>query len=205
VESKVYIDGSRYVLVLKNVYNPAEDTWLTLKCALSVASRASHTHILVDVGSGTGVIGLSLALSSYADRIRYVVATDLNPCATINTLVNARLHGLAHLFDVAQCDNISCIRPTRSPVLIVYNTPYLPVNDEGLEALAWSGGLLETLRTINMASSYAKPCLVVCFSSLSGPEDKVLEALRASGFSVVCKLVEHVFFEDIVSVAACKP
>ncbi len=199
---KVYVDSARWVAVWPSVYEPAEDTWITLECGREAARAVRSVRLLVDVGSGTGVLGLTLALDASP---AYAVLLDINPCAALNSLDNARQWRLDALIDVAQCDNVSCLK-LRGRCIVVYNTPYLPVVDHDLEGLAWSGGARELLRTAEaVAESGPGCCIAVTFSSLAAHVDAVLTRLKSRGFRIICRRLKHVFFEDIVSVAACRP
>jgi len=135
----------------------------------------------------------------------YALLIDLNPCAAYCAHTNTASTGLGWLIDVAQCDSISCLRcPLPRGAVIIYNTPYLPVEDEGLEALAWSGGIDEASRAARFASRcIVEGCVVLVYSSLSGNEEEVLRPLSEAGFTVKRRGI-HMFFEDIVVATACR-
>ncbi len=194
---KYLVDFGGYrIAICDNVYEPAEDSWLTLETAEELLARLRSKPIIVDVGAGTGVIGLGLASGA-----SYVVAIDVNPCAVLCSLESCRASSLGHLVDVVQCDNITCLRRTWSrPLLIVYNTPYLPTEDSDLLGLSWSGGDREAKRVIRLASEMAAKelHLVVTTSSLSANIPKLMDYTRSLGLNVVGKKVKHYFFEDII-------
>ena len=202
---KLYLDARNFIYVFSTVYEPAEDTWLAVDCSVNVlAGLEWRPKLVVDVGSGTGAITATLLLRDSVSS--YTLMVDLSPCAALNSWANAKLLGYDALVDVAQCDNITCVRSGIDRVVAIYNTPYLPVEDDGgLETLAWSGGLKEATRLVELLSSIGRGCAVVVFSSLSGDERAVVRAMARRGFKVVCRLTLHVFFEDIVALAACKP
>lgn len=187
----------------KYVYEPAEDTWLALDAINRLCSSSNGARICMDIGTGTGILGLeciSKCGSSYA------VLSDLNPCAAYCARVNAEKLGVDAYADIVQCDSLSCLRcqPAIANIAIVYNTPYLPVEEYDIEALAWSGGLCEALRAAGYAvNCIVKGCIVLVYSSLSGDDSSIIKAFMDSGFQVE-RIVRHVFFEDIKVVKACK-
>ena len=152
---------------------------------------------MVDVGSGTGVLGLSCAHAS-----SYTLLIDVNPCAVLCSKRNAAANRLDAVTDVVQCDNVTCLRSLGGG-LLVYNTPYLPVEDAGCLGAAWSGGLREALRAAQQAPRLGAECIVLVYSSLSGDDRKLLGLLEAQGFRAAKKRL-HVFFEDIVVASACR-
>ena len=194
---KVYLDSVRAICVCEHVYEPAEDTWLAIEAVKEIQGKCRPT-LCVDVGAGTGVLGLQCG--AYGS---YTVLIDVNPCAVYCSLLNSHRMGLDALVDVVQCDNITCIR-CPSEGLVVYNTPYLPVKDKGLEGLAWSGGIHEAERLARQVSACRRlKCVTLVYSSLSGSDKDVLDSLGSAGIAVRKKRL-HVFFEDILVVYGCK-
>lgn len=205
MEKTIVVDSGKRLYSCKNVYEPAEDTWLALGRLGNACSNAGGPGLCIDVGTGTGVLGLECTGKC---RV-YSILADLNPCAVYCALMNARRLGFDALTDIVQCDSLSCIRcgRTSSSILIVYNTPYLPVNDYsdlGLEALSWSGGLHEAARAARYAvDCVLKGCILLVYSSLSGDDSSIVRQLIDAGFRVE-KIIEHYFFEDIMVVMACR-
>ena len=154
-------------------------------------------RLVVDLGSGTGVLGLSCARAA-----GYTVLIDVSPCAVECSKLNAAANGLDAFVDVVQCDNATCLRGLRGG-LLVYNTPYLPVEDTGCLGAAWSGGLREAMRAAVHAAGLDAGCIVLVYSSLSGDDKGLLDLLEAQGFRVD-KSRLHVFFEDIVVASGCR-
>ena len=182
----------------ENVYEPAEDSWLALDILDEILAGNSY-DIVLDVGCGTGVLGVYVA----AKTKTYTVLIDVNPCAVYCAKANSGRANLGVYVDIAQCDNATCIRRLGAGTLVVYNTPYLPVEEyDDLLGLAWSGGLREARRIVDIAGDWAD-CIVLVYSSLSGDDSRLIEKLRALGFSVERYKI-HFFFEDIVGVRACR-
>lgn len=163
--------SSEFELDPKQVYQPAEDSWLLLQAAWSEVN-ASDT--ILEVGVGTGVI------SEQFLQTHFIVATDINPHAVqiayqrgITVIRTDLFFGLCTRFD-----------------LILFNPPYLPTKyeermDDWLEYALDGGedGCCTIERFFAQARSYlAKDGRVlVLFSSLN-PERRVHEILQRYGW-----------------------
>ena len=108
------------------VYPPSEDSILFIE---SLDVRPGER--ILEIGCGSGVVSIHCALNGCK-----VTAGDINPFAVELAQRNADSNGV----DIDICltdvyDNIEGRFDT-----ILFNLPYLPVEDEGLLAKAWSGG-----------------------------------------------------------------
>jgi len=189
------------------VYEPAEDTWLAWGMVEKLLS-SRRFRVCVDVGTGTGALA-----AACMRRVPLVAATDINPCAAICAHRNLSALGPAAVAGVVQCDTVSCLRCPLEEALLVYNTPYLPPPGEGeprshplLEA-SWSGGLPVVREAARLLAGCAGrgSCVVLVYSSLTGPRGEVLRPLLGEGLHVVAEERLHRFFEDIVVTVACRP
>lgn len=93
----------------------------------AVRTAAPEALRIADLGTGSGILAVSLALERPCAR---VVAADRSPSALALTAVNARRHGVAaRVFPVAS-DWLSAF--ARRPLfdLVVANPPYVPVTDQ---------------------------------------------------------------------------
>lgn len=114
--------------MLEGVYSPSEDSYLLIEAAANLPLGR-----VLELCSGTGIVGLSLA-----SRASRVVAVDINPAAVMSTVANYRNRGLSGKLDALAGDLFS---PLRGRVfdLVIMNPPY--VEDDGAAGdLAWSGG-----------------------------------------------------------------
>jgi release factor glutamine methyltransferase len=85
--------------------------------ALKIGAR----HV-VDVGTGTGILGITLALDSSLD----VTATDISKDALAVAMQNAQKHNASLNW---ACGNL--LEPVSSPIeLVVSNPPYVDLEDE---------------------------------------------------------------------------
>jgi len=114
----------------KDVYDPAEDSFLlTENVVIPDNSR------VLEIGPGSGYVSLFLA-KKYPHADYFCI--DINPIATITTKKNAQLNKLS--LHVICADLFSTLKNSRDFNVILFNSPYLPVHEEGLLSKAWSGG-----------------------------------------------------------------
>jgi release factor glutamine methyltransferase len=98
-----------------------------LRCAIELKGRLEGPLHVLDVGTGTGALAVSLQLETGAKAW----ATDISPAAAALAAENARRLGAA--VNVVICDLMEAIC-ARSMDLIVSNPPYVPlVQREGLQ------------------------------------------------------------------------
>ncbi len=197
-----YITDELLLGICEKVYEPSDDSFLALEAISEIGSRSPGARICIDIGTGTGILGMFCVKEL---GVSHALLIDINPCALYCAKNNVLLNKLAVWVDLVQCDNLSCIRRPISSSVIVYNTPYLPVEDSDLLGLAWSGGLREAQRLVRQAVDMDSTdlCIILVYSSLSGNDLTILSKLKSSGFDISVKKV-HIFFEDIKAVIACK-
>ena len=121
----------RTFTVYPHVLIPRADTETLIEKALSKINTHDSLHIL-DLGCGTGVIGITLALERPLSRVTLI---DQSEDALKNTKNNQKLHGILNIM-IQKSDWFSALDQTHFDV-IVSNPPYLEKNDphllEGLE------------------------------------------------------------------------
>ena len=139
--------GKYTFIVPKEVYEPAEDTFLL---ARNLSIR--RDEIVLDMGTGCGILAV-LAAEYTSD----VIALDINPHAALSAKKNAELNGAGNKIKVAAGDLFSPINCDSKFNTIVFNAPYLPVEtNEGKDWVekAWSGGM-DGRKTIDRCISQA--------------------------------------------------
>ncbi|XP_054569142.1 methyltransferase N6AMT1 isoform X1 [Eptesicus fuscus] len=126
----------------REVYAPAEDTFLLLDALEAAAAELMRVELCLEVGSGSGVVSAFLA-SMIGPRALYV-CTDINPNAAACTLETARCNKV-HVQPVIT-DLVKGLLPRLKEKvdLLVFNPPYVvtppeEVGSHGIEA-AWAGG-----------------------------------------------------------------
>ncbi len=108
------------------VYPPSDDSILLIE-----SLDTSPGERVLEMGCGSGVVSVHCALNGCE-----VTAGDINPLAVETARRTAEMNGVG--IDVCETDVYSNIEGTFDT--IVFNLPYLPVDEEGLLAKAWSGG-----------------------------------------------------------------
>ena len=123
-EPTAYITGHREfygrdIYVDDNVLIPRPETELLVETALGLAANRP-IHTIADIGTGSGAIAISLALSLPQTRI---YATDISPAALRVAQINSRKHGVTDVLRLLQGDLLD---PLPEPAdLIVANLPYV--------------------------------------------------------------------------------
>ena len=167
------------------VYPPSDDSILLIE-SLDVVPGEK----VLEVGCGSGVVSIHCAKNGC-----YVTAVDVNPRA----VELARRNSVANGTDIRVLEsdvygNVDGVFDT-----IVFNLPYLPVDEEGLLAKAWSGGpdgLGPLPRLLEGAPDHLIPGgrVVVVVSSLTEPR-ALEEALE--GYEVRTIGEQRLFFERL--------
>lgn len=109
-----------------DVYPPSDDSILLIQ---SLDVREGEK--VLEIGCGSGVVSIHCAKNGCR-----VTCGDINPKAAELTRRNAGINGAA--LDVHVTDVYSDISGRFDTIL--FNLPYLPVDEEGLLARSWSGG-----------------------------------------------------------------
>ena len=119
-----YLTGQTYFFGRLFQVNPAvliprPETEQLVECALRWAGQRETVH-LVDVGTGSGCIAITLALELSAAIIE---AVDISADALVVARENAAVHGVADRVRFCQGNLLQPV--TRQPNLIIANLPYI--------------------------------------------------------------------------------
>jgi release factor glutamine methyltransferase len=185
--------------VSKNVYEPAEDTFL-----LAENLVVDKNDVVLDVGTGCGILGILAA-----KKARRVVAVDVNPHAVCCAKMNAEFNGVAEKIETLRSDLFKAIKKNVKFDLIIFNAPYLPSEmreETNWIERAWTGGptgrqLIDQF--ILQAPSYLKKGgkILLVQSTLSDVEETT-QKLRERQFCVRVLAQDKVAFETIVVIEA---
>jgi release factor glutamine methyltransferase len=144
-----------------HVLIPRADTEILIEKALSKINARDHTEIL-DLGCGTGVIGITIALERSLSKVTLI---DQSKHAIENTKENQTLHQVTNTM-IQKSDWFSALDQTKFDV-ILSNPPYLEDNDphlsqglkdEPLDALVSGPTGIEAIQyIIENAKNHIKP------------------------------------------------
>ncbi len=162
-----------------------EDTFLLLKSA-----EVTPGEKVLEMGSGTGLISVHLAKAG-----AQMTAADVNPRAVECTRANAARNGVK--VSTLISDLFSNI--TDRFDLILFNPPYLAVDEEGDLEKAWSGGesgVKVLSRFLNEVPPFLSPNGSILLLVSSEMEESAL-GLLLSEFWVEQVASRRFFFEEL--------
>ena len=119
------------------VYFPAEDTFFLLDSLILNDS----TRLVFEIGGGSGII--SIILAKKYNKTRFLTS-DISPLAAEMINSNCILNSVTNQIDVICMDKLQAVKHT-SPDMIIWNPPYLPIDEETsslpiIDRLMLSGG-----------------------------------------------------------------
>ena len=171
----------RDFLVTRDVLIPRPETELIVETALALHSRATPARV-VDVGTGTGCLAISLAAEWPGASI---VATDVSEAALYVARSNAERHGVARQVHFVRASVLSALAPGFD--LIVANPPYVRNGDrnalgpevrdyEPAEALFGGEDGLEIVRALlDQTAERLAPRGRLLMEFGAGQDDRVVE------------------------------
>ena len=181
--------------VSKNVYEPAEDTYL-----LAESLVVNQDDVVLDMGTGCGILGVLAA-----KKAKKVVAVDMNPHAVRCTQMNAERNSVADKMDTRLGNLFEPVMDDEKFNMIIFNTPYLPSKKSEQKAWidrAWAGGpsgreIIDQF--ISQAPQYLaeKGRIVMVQSTLSNVHETVRK-LEEEGLVATIVAEKKVAFETIV-------
>lgn len=178
--------------VHRDVLVPRPDSETLVEAALEWIPPDQEPVYVADVGSGTGAIGLAIAVARTGVRL---YATDVSPAALANTRENVARLGLEERVAVLQGPLLDPIPRKRPVEWVVSNPPYIPrTTIDGLmpevarfePRLALDGGPdgLDVYRAlIPRAAARATRGVLVEIGQGQGP--RVIDLMRRAGLDPV--------------------
>jgi release factor glutamine methyltransferase len=191
------------LIILGNVYPPAEDSWQTaevLGWVLENYVGGSGTLRIIDVGSGTGILTLTAIEKAVSKGINaWVISIDYDVNASINTRLNLINNGLYSYADVLSTRTLDAIKNNARLKVIVSNPPYLPGDwFEDWRVFGGPQGNEVIKQIVNYACDNRVDIVVLTQSSLSNWEETV-ELMGMCDYKLVVVKTSHYFFEDIIT------
>jgi len=184
---------------LGDVYRPSDDSWMIIN---ALFERKQRGDLCVDLGSGSGVLGLYALLNGFCQRVVFIdIAEDAVETTRLNIVENN-----AWMSIVVQGDG-SVIREFSIDIVFA-NPPYLPAFKGVVEDIATEGGI-EGYEAILEFIDYAwlmlknNGVLFLVYSSLSKPE-VVVRHLEVKGFKIKYSHTKNFFFETLYLVECVK-
>jgi release factor glutamine methyltransferase len=120
--------------VREGVFIPRPETEILTECVVErLRARGTPARNILDIGTGSGVMGISLAVYL---RPEMALATDISLIAVEAARSNAILNGVERVVRFLVCDGLDAIRGGRAAVfdVVVCNPPYIRSADiPGLE------------------------------------------------------------------------
>jgi len=134
LRKQVFYDNLTFQ-VYKDVYEPAEDTFLI---ADNLAQIVKEGDAVLDIGTGCGILAIIAA-----KKAKKVIATDVNPQAVECARLNTKTNGFSRKIELRLGDLFQPVRKTENLDVIVFNAPYLPSSlseQETWIGRSWAGG-----------------------------------------------------------------
>jgi release factor glutamine methyltransferase len=196
---RVYF-GNYAFFVDENVYDPAEDSFFFAE-NLAVEAGAQ----VLEIGTGCGLLSVVAAKEAGT-----VVASDVNPHAVRCAMANAILNKVRGKISFLQGDLFNALSETSKFDLIIFNSPYLPVDESEANSWlsrAWAGGptgrkIID--RFILEAPKYLKQSgrILLMQSTLTGVEETIERFSEHCLHARVLSERALPFFETIVLIEA---
>ncbi|MGC8662755.1 MAG: HemK2/MTQ2 family protein methyltransferase, partial [Candidatus Micrarchaeia archaeon] len=188
-----------------SVYEPSDDSFLAMKAIDLLANTTKDKKFeILDVGTGTGLLGIYAANRLNAGRL---VLVDINEHAVALAKKNSKINrGLLRCeIEIIKSDLFEKVAGTFD--LIIFNAPYLRGNYSEKQPIierAWNGGangIEVSERFMQEARSRLKENgTIILTASSFGNLKKLEKKIKELGYKIKMILKEHYFFEDIIAI-----
>ncbi|OIO22235.1 hypothetical protein AUJ65_06645 [Candidatus Micrarchaeota archaeon CG1_02_51_15] len=192
------------------IYSPREDSFL-----LAQAARKHAFGTVLDMGCGTGIIGLNAALNP---KVKEIVFADRNPLALETAGQNAVANKLGKPTRFVRTNLFATLKNVKFDC-ICFNPPYLPAEADDHSPLslrmAWEGGktgrkVLDAFLRDFKKHLKQNGILLLLNSSLScsrgegNGNEETLTKLKKLGLTAKTIAKQDFFFEHVVVIRAKK-
>ncbi len=188
------------LLTSKGVYEPSEDSFLAIEALSKVISeigQGRHNVSVLDMGCGTGIIGLYAAKS---EKVGNVLLVDKNEEAVSIARRNIILNNLESKAKALQSDLFSSVSGVFE--ILVFNAPYLR-EEEGEpkeEAEMLSGGkegVELSLRFLEEAREHLDKKSSLILTSSASNLELLEKGISNLGYALSGKISKSFFMEEI--------
>jgi len=185
-------DDRPNITVFPGVYPPSEDTYLLLD---TIDIRKDDEFL--EVGCGAGLITLTAA-----GITRSIVSVDSSLEAVRNTIENLKRNDLYNDCHVIESDLLGALAPSIKFSVIIFNPPYLPLDDEQTDfdhaLVGGKVGTELTQRFVKQAVNHLLSAgrIFVVVSNLADI-DSIRRTMIECGFEVEMVSEKSLFFEKI--------
>jgi len=183
--------------ISEDIYYPAEDTFFLIESI----NLKNHHHLIVEVGGGSGIISIILAQKN--PKARFIV-TDLSLKSTKTIKTNCIINKVESQIDAVCMNKMQSFR-LFSPDLIIWNPPYLPIDEdntslpyaEKIMLFGGKNGYEEIYSLIQyIKNNKIKTKLITLFSSLAW-DINMLKMFQRDGINAEIINEEKLFFEKL--------
>jgi len=196
----VKYDFPKYQIVLEieeDIYFPAEDTF----ALIDAIQLENSQNFVVELGGGTGII--SIVLAKRHPRVRFLI-TDISFKAVKTIETNIALNEIKNQIDLICMDKLEATKHL-IPEVIIWNPPYLPIDDEtdNLEALeklmliGGNKGFEQAYQLIQYLKSQNNQVILYTIFSSIGTTESTFSQMRKEGIDI--EIIDEVklFFEKL--------
>ncbi len=182
------IEFNKYkICVNDETYEPSDDTELLLDII-----KINKGEKVIDVGSGTGILGLH----SLFQGAKEVIFVDINPLATEATLCTLRMYPFTS-YHILNCNLMECFRYNVNFDVAIFNPPYLPYEEYSrwIE-YSWSGGKTGVDILVMFLKSVKAKRIYTLYSSLDD-EDYLKKTINELKYRISLRKEKTIGFETL--------
>jgi|YelNatPaOPRAMG01_1025707.scaffolds.fasta_scaffold06239_11 release factor glutamine methyltransferase len=195
---KIKILGKKFVFIpgVFLPYGVATSKFLAKKLIVK------NGDYVLDLGTGSGIQAVFAA-----EKARRVIAVDINPKSILCTKINAKINNVEGKIEARIGDLFIPVKNEKFD-LIIFNMPYLPLTPKNVLEKAWCCG--EKNELLNRFLYEAKNFLVengriqLVYSSIAGDLNKLMNTIKALGFTPKILAYKILPFEKIILINATK-
>lgn len=188
-----------------DVYEPSEDSLLAADTILEELNKLSGNLEVIDMGCGSGILGLVAATNPNVDKVTFADVSDkaLDLCR-IN--ISRNMGKVRSNCEVIKSDLFADIMGMFD--MIIFNAPYLPEDENDKLANAWYGGangIEVSKKFLSQAIDHMADGgeIILVVSSL-GDIETLKDEINSLELYITREIKQHIHFEDIIVLVIAK-